>query len=409
MNDHQFSHKFSFLFNKDNFVPVTNCLFFLIFIIYIVLAILLPASYDYLSVWSGAIQINEGIPLYEQEVDIRYVNGRQAAYPSHLPVFIYFLAFTIRLFGDYLYVGKIIVIVFTFLNALILKRIIEENMGFTNNFYLKELIPLVYVLNPQMIIYTYQGYFDAFSLFFALLSIFFCMKLNNNKSLLKKLFYISLVSLSVLLGFLSKVIPLTILPILFLFFVGNKQYFEAITISFFSSFLSLGSILLLNFLYPRFSFIFLEWQLSRINYGLSLFNSIIHQSGYINALMVIFSLLFVSLLYFKDILLKKNSSFFLFSGLMLLSFNMLYRGYFPHYIIWFIPFFTYLVFKFYNQRDYLKLSAIIFSFFFNMVIFSIAGDLSVTGNSTTLKICTILNFLCLCVYWLFLYTQRIID
>ena len=94
-----------------------HLLLMLTFVMYLLLSVLIKPdllyNYDFLIPWYAALYIVRGVPLYEQP-EFKIIDGQSIAFPYHLPIYIYFLAALIFVFGETFIAGKISLVIFIF-------------------------------------------------------------------------------------------------------------------------------------------------------------------------------------------------------------------------------------------------------------------------------------------------------
>lgn len=334
------------------------------FVIYLLVSILiepnLQFSYDYLIPWYAALYIVKGVPLYEQP-RFKEINGEIIRYPYHLPIYIYFLAVLIFILGESFIAGKISIVIFIFCDALLLEHILK-NAQKTNEEKNKivEYSSLIFLLNPVIIITTVSGLFDGLPLLYLLIGVFFLQKIDKDKN--KKNLILSLLSgVSIGIGFLTKVIPIIFLPVGFLWLLTKKKFLETFSFTLSCLGTSGGILAYLWLKYENFKSLGLGWQIIRDAKSFSFYYYVFNLEFEPGLILLGIGLVVVSSLIIYFLIKKEKLDFILVTAIYLVTFFIFYRVFYPHYLIWLIPFLGYLgalVYKSSNKRMFFLLIGI---------------------------------------------------
>lgn len=324
---------------KSYTFKLKHLLLLIAFVVYVVLAIVIPPHFDFLCPWAAAVRITEGIPLYNQiNLEEVIINDQAVKFPAHMPVYIYFLAFLILIFGNHMVVGKLFLVVCAFIDALLLKKIypIEIKDQEKQNVVLKN-ISIFFLYNPVIVGLTFYGFFEPFAIIFLLLPIYLSKFFTHSDN---RISYGTSLLAGILLGigFLTKWLPLIALPFLFWYGITKKKYREMLLLSLAAAGLSGGITLLLVQLYPDFSKAVFGFQITRDSFGLNLFTYLFEMNSVSNAVLVFIVLCLCFLIYTYDISQNEQVSYIMYIGIAFTLFFNFYKIYFHHYIYWLTPF-----------------------------------------------------------------------
>lgn len=407
-NNNLVKNKWLYLLNDNN--KIKYIIFILLLVCYIIIIVLTKPSYDYVSMLSAANKICKGIPLYQQDMNYHYFDGFKAGYPKQLPLFIYFLALLTCIFGNNLIIGRMALMIFALLNSILIEKIYIhelEKKDIEKSWY-DNYLSMTYFMNPQVIYYSAKGQFDNFAIFFLLLSIFLFLQIIKQNSLQKKILFSFFIAISISLGFNTKLAPIIFLPIINITLKEYQENIQNYVITNFTIIFSFIPLIFLFISYPNFGTVIL-FQSKRLSYGLSFFILCIDMDhcNTISNVSLITSFVILYYLYYLEITKDKKFSFTLYSGLILLVYLCLSKGFYPHYILWFIPFFTFSIFLFLKSHQYKHVIIICFSFFVHITIFLYWGLNYMNIELEIGMLLSILHTLILIIY--ILYTVKALS
>ncbi|MBD3193253.1 MAG: hypothetical protein GF308_21645 [Candidatus Heimdallarchaeota archaeon] len=354
---------------------IKHLLLLIAFIVYVVLAIVIPPHFDFLCPWVAAVRITEGIPLYTQiNLEEVIINGQAVKFPAHMPVYIYFLAFLILIFGNHMVVGKLFLVICAFIDALLLEKIypIEIKDHEEQNVFLKNL-SLFFLYNPVIVGLTFLGFFEPFAIMFLLLPIHLSKFFTHND---KRISYGTSLLAGLLLGigFLTKWLPLIALPFLFWYGITKKKYGEMLSLGSVAVGLSGGLTLLLIQLYPDFLEAIFGFQITRGSFGINLFTYLFEMDSVSNAILVSIVLCLCFLIYTFDISQNEQVSYIMYIGIAFALFFCFYKIYFHHYIYWLTPFLLLLFGKLYTKKRLKASYLLVVTFIIQELLVSIWGN-----------------------------------
>ncbi|MHA1258868.1 MAG: hypothetical protein ACTSRO_04370 [Candidatus Heimdallarchaeaceae archaeon] len=308
------------------------------FIIYTSLSILIKPdsllNYDFLVPWYAALYITKGIPLYNQP-EHKIIDGQSVAFPYHLPIYIYFLAVLIWAFGENFIASKVSLIVFIFCDALLLEEIFKENLAEEQKRKkIWDYTSLIFLLNPITLITTVAGLFDE----------------NSRKNLV----YSFIIGAAVSLGFLTKIIPILLAPVVFLALSFNKKYYENLTFSITFLTLTGGMLAYLFIVYPNIKYFGFGWQIRRGANSFSPYYYLFDLKFLFDLIWVGIGMFILSSFFSWELIKKKRVNLFIYSGIYLLAFLILYRVFYPHYLLWLVPYLTFMGIKYVSQKQYIQ-------------------------------------------------------
>ena len=381
-------------------------------VVYLLLSILiepnLQFSYDYLIPWYAALYIVKGVPLYEQP-RFKEINGEIIRYPYHMPVYIYFLAVLIFILGESLIAGKVSLVIFIFCDALLLEHILK-NAQKTNEEKnrILEYSSLIFLLNPVIIITTVSGLFDGLPLLYLLIGIFFLQKVNKG-NIKKNLIFSLLAGISIGIGFLTKVIPLIFLPVGFLWLVSKKKYLETISFSLSCLGTAGGLTTYLWLTYEDFKSLGLGWQVTREDKSFSFYYYVFNLEFKPGLILLGIGLGVISILIIYFLVKNEKLDFIVITGIFLISFFIFYRVFYPHYLIWIVPFLSYLGFiiiKTDKMRIFYVLIGIFLLQLISIGVYYVDFFKWITLGKSLLITVSSINLVCLLFYLVLLFINR---
>jgi hypothetical protein len=323
-------------------------------------------NYDFLIPWYAALYITKGLPLYEQP-EFKIINGESIAFPYHLPIYIYFLASLIWVFGESFIAGKISLVIFVFCDALLLEHLIHKKLPEeAKEKIVWKYFSLIILLNPLIIIYTFTGQFDSLPILYFLISYYFFDKIEGETNY-KTILYSILSGLSLGVGFLTKIIPILLAPVIFLVLIFKKKYIETavFTVTFLG--FSGGMLAYLFTVYPFIRYLGIGWQIERGANSMSVYYYLFDLNFNLNIILVGVGMVALTAFFIFELCKKQKLDLFMFSGIYVLSFFLLYRVFYPHYLLWIIPYLSIIVIKCIEKKHFKKLF-ILFSVIFIEVI-----------------------------------------
>ncbi len=378
------------------------------FIFYVLLSVLIEPdllyNYDFLIPWYAALYITKGVPLYEQP-EFKIINGVPIDFPYHLPVYIYFLAALIWAFGENFIASKISLIIFVFCDAILIEHLLRKKLPEE----LKEktvwkYFSLIILLNPLIIVFTFTGQFDSLPILYFLISYYFFDKIEGETNY-KTIIFSFLSGLSLGVGFLTKIIPILLAPLIFLVLLFKKKYVE--TAVFTMTFLGFcgGMLAYLFTVYPFIEYLGIGWQIERGAHSMSVYFYLCNLKFKADAILVGVGMIILTAFFVFELYKKKKLDLFMFSGIYILTFFLLYRIFYPHYLVWIIPYLSIIVTKYIEKKQFRKM-IILFSVIFIEVIAIILWYLEFFGlfqlPSWALLVVSFLNMSCL-IYYLYLF------
>ncbi|NPD88194.1 MAG: hypothetical protein HGN29_05705 [Asgard group archaeon] len=382
------------------------------FVAYLLLSTLIEPnlrfSYDYLIPWYAALYIVKGVPLYEQPM-FKEINGEIIRYPYHLPIYIYFLAVLIFILGESFIAGKISLVIFIFCDALLLEHILKNAQK--NNEEKNKILgysSLIFLLNPVIIITTISGLFDGLPLLYLLTGIFFLQKINEDKNKRNLIFSI-LSGISIGIGFLTKVIPLIFLPVGFLWLLSKKKYLETISFSLSCLGTSGGFLAYLWLTYEDFKSLGLGWQVTREDKSFSFYYYVFNLEFRPGLILLGVGLGVISILIIYFLVKNEKLDFIIISGIFLTSFFIFYRVFYPHYLIWIVPFISYLGIIFINTKKmkmfYVLVGVFLIELFSIGVYYVDFFKWIILGKSLLITVSSI-NLICLVFFLVLFFINR---
>jgi len=328
------------------------------FILYVLLSVLIEPdllyNYDFLIPWYAALYITKGVPLYEQP-EFKIINGESIAFPYHLPLYIYFLASLIGVFGESFIAGKISLVIFVFCDAFLIEHLIRKKLSEeAKEKKVWKYFSLIILLNPLIIVYTFTGQFDSLPILYFLISYYFFDKIDGETNY-KTIIYSFLSGLSLGVGFLTKIIPILLAPVIFLVLLFKKKYVE--TAVFTLTFLGFcgGMLAYLFTVYPFIEYLGLGWQMERGANSMSVYYYLCDLKFKADAILVGVGMIALTAFFVFELYKKKKLDLFMFSGIYILSFFLLYRIFYPHYLIWIISYLSIIAIKYIEKKQFKKL------------------------------------------------------
>ncbi len=375
-----------------------------VFLLYLFLTLFTKITRDYfwdfLIMWYAGLYITKGIPLYEQDHQ-KLIDGEMYAFPYHLPIFIYFLAFLIWLFGESFIAVRLSFIVFAFCNAFLLEHIFKHNKSLRfKNRKILDYVSVIFLLNPFTLLSTIFGLFDNVPLMYLLIAIVFIQKIEKENRYKNYIF--SLISgLAIGIGFLTKVFPIIFVPIGVLWLLYKKRYVEAGIFTF--SFLGIAGAITgyLFITYPRFKYLGFGWQIDRGALSFSVYYYLFDLDFLPDLIIISLGFLLISAFFIYRLFKHKHVEYWSLSGFYILIFILLYRVYYPHYLIWILPFLTYVGFKLYDSKEIRYLLIFVGIFCLQIIANGIYllndFEMWILPNAVMI-IASIINFLCILGY-----------
>jgi hypothetical protein len=339
----------------------------LLFVVYVCMSIFIPSnlrfSYDFLIPWYAALYIVRGVPLYEQP-EYKFIEGEMIRYPYHMPIYIYFLAVLIWLFGENLIAGKISLVIFVFCDAILLEKIILNHLETKEKkSRLWSYTSLIFLLNPFILVTTITGLFDSLPFLYLLIGVFLLQKVMKTEKRVGSVVLSFFAGISIGIGFLTKVIPIIFVAVGFLWLFSKKKYIESFIFAIAATALSGGMIAYLLIMYPSFKYMGLGWQIERGSISYSLHYYLFDLEFRHDAILVGIGMFLIIVLTAIELIRKKPISLFTITGIFLTLFFILYRVFYPHYLFWLIPWLSYLGVIFINSKK-MKQLWILLSIFF---------------------------------------------
>lgn len=328
------------------------------FVFYVLLSVLIEPNllynYDYLIPWYAALSIIEGVPLYEQP-EFKIINGEEIAFPYHLPIYIYFLASLIWVFGESFIAGKISLVIFIFCDAILIEHLIQKKLpeeSKEKNIW--KYFSLIILLNPLIIVYTFTGQFDSLPILYFLISYYFFDRVEGETNY-KTMIFSFLSGLSLGVGFLTKIIPILLAPVIFLGLLFKKKYVE--TAVFTLTFLGFcgGMLAYLFTAYPFIRYLGIGWQIERGANSMSVYYYLFDLNFNVDVILVGVGMVALTAFFIYELYKKKKLDLFMFSGIYILSFFLLYRIFYPHYLIWIIPYLSFIALKYIEKKQFRNL------------------------------------------------------
>ncbi len=378
------------------------------FIFYVLLSVLIEPdllyNYDFLIPWYAALYITRGVPLYEQP-EFKIINGESIAFPYHLPIYIYFLASLIWVFGESFIAGKISLVIFVFCDAILIEQLIHKKLSEeVKEKKVWKYFSLIILLNPLIIIYTFTGQFDSLPILFFLVSYYFFDKIEGETNY-KTVLYSFLSGLSLGVGFLTKIIPVLLAPVIFLVLIFKKKYVETavFTVTFLG--FSGGMLTYLFIVYPFIKYLGIGWQIERGANSMSVYYYLFDLNFNLNVILIGVGMFALTAFFIFELYKKKKLDLFMFSGIYVLSFFLLYRIFYPHYLLWVIPYLSIIVTKYIEKKQFRNM-ILLFSVIFIEVIAIILWYLEFFGLYQlpfwALLTISFFNMGCL-IYYLYLF------
>ncbi len=378
------------------------------FIFYVLLSVLIEPdllyNYDFLIPWYAALYITRGVPLYEQP-EFKIINGESIAFPYHLPIYIYFLASLIWVFGESFIAGKISLVIFVFCDAILIEQLIHKKLSEeVKEKKVWKYFSLIILLNPLIIIYTFTGQFDSLPILFFLVSYYFFDKIEGETNY-KTVLYSFLSGLSLGVGFLTKIIPVLLAPVIFLVLIFKKKYVETavFTVTFLG--FSGGMLTYLFTVYPFIKYLGIGWQIERGANSMSVYYYLFDLNFNLNVILIGVGMFALTAFFIFELYKKKKLDLFMFSGIYVLSFFLLYRIFYPHYLLWVIPYLSIIVTKYIEKKQFRNM-ILLFSVIFIEVIAIILWYLEFFGLYQlpfwALLTISFFNMGCL-IYYLYLF------
>jgi len=383
---------------------------FFVFLFYVFLCVFIKPDYswnfDFSVNWNTIVNISKGTPLYEQKYWTMY------GFPYHVPLYFYFIAFLVWLFGEYYIINKIYLIICIFCVALLLEHIVKNSKNDKlENKKIRDYTSFVFLLNPFVIIHTITGLFDGLALLYLLIGYFLIHKTLTETS--RKRFLLSFLSgLSIGVGFLTKIIPLVFLPLGFLILLYRKKILETIcfTVGFFSISGSLMAFLLIK--YPNFWHIGFGWQINRESVSFSFFSYFLDLTFFYNLILLGLGFFCILYIFSTDVFRKEKINLFIYTGMFASVFFILYRVFYPGYLLWFIPFLAYISIKMIEEKKYKKLIMLITIFCIELIAIGLWETQFFpifTLSWGAMAALSVVNSICLIAYLIFLSDYRIIN
>lgn len=239
--------------NREIWTISSIILFISLSIFHLIISVLYYENMVWLIDWHSAVKISQGIPMYEQRGFFLYKGEEVWLPPEHFPVYFYFMALMIKIFGPRQFYGRIITWIFVVLAAFILIKIIKPQTEKELN-----LVNLLYFANPLLIMVNYIGKFDQITMFIMLLGMY--LFLNNH-------YLFSGLILGI--GVMTKLFPLFVIAAGGVYLLRNKQIWNLIKFSF-TSIISILSIFM--YFYSKHGEEFtevLDYQINRLTPSLS--------------------------------------------------------------------------------------------------------------------------------------------
>ncbi len=292
-------------------------LLFVFLALYIFVGSLNYSLPDFQNFVKAAERIAQGEMLYRDH--IKYLNVYH--YP---PVFLYSLGVVFWVFNISFFTAKAFLALFNVLSAFIVYLLARERL---NDRYSLSCL-LIFLLNPFTFTAVYAGYFDNFVIFFILLSIYLLDKsrpLGGGASLA--------------VGFMSKLFPVILLPVYIAGNLKDRKFIIRFLISFTAIFLFIALPFLLlafnDFLYYAFFYNF-----ERTSASMSLYYYFLPGLG--NTIVpAVLQLALVGWVSYRIRLQPRSLMILCF--ILFLGFMTLNRINYPHYILYSIPFFSYVL------------------------------------------------------------------
>ncbi len=256
----------------------------------------------------------------------------------------------------------------------------------------------------MIIIYTFTGQFDSLPILFFLISYYFFDKIEGETNY-KTVLYSFLSGLSLGVGFLTKIIPVLLAPVIFLVLIFKKKYVETavFTVTFLG--FSGGMLAYLFTVYPFIKYLGIGWQIERGANSMSVYYYLFDLNFNLNVVLIGVGMFALTAFFIFELYKKKKLDLFMLSGIYVLSFFLLYRIFYPHYLLWVIPYLSIIVIK-YIEKKYFRKLFMLFSVIFIEVIAIILWYLEFFGLYQlpfwALLTISFFNMGCL-IYYLYLF------
>lgn len=292
-------------------------LLFIFLVLYLFAGSLNYSLPDFQNFAKAAERISQGKLLYRNH--IRYLNIYH--YP---PVFLYGLGGVFWLFSSSFFTAKAFLAVFNVLSGMIIYLLARESL---NEKY-SLICLLVFLLNPFTFTAVYAGYFDNFVVFFILLSIYL---LSRSRPVWG--------GTALSAGFMSKLFPVILLPVFIANYLKNRASLARLLLSFTATTILIAS----PFLFLAFSdflhYAFL-YNFERTSASMSIYYYFLPGLGdtIIPLILQLALLGWIS----HRIRLEPRSHIILYF-ILFLGFMTFNRINYPHYILYVIPFFSYIL------------------------------------------------------------------
>ncbi|MFO7968119.1 MAG: glycosyltransferase family 39 protein [Archaeoglobaceae archaeon] len=292
-------------------------LLFVFLVLYLIVGSLNYSLPDFQNFNKAAERIAHGELLYGDH--IKYLNVYH--YP---PFFLYSLGAIFWVFNSSPFTAKAFLAVFNVLTGTLIYLLARERL---NEKY-SMICLLIFLLNPFTFTAVYAGYFDNFVVFFILLTMYF---LNRYKPLLG--------GAALSAGFMSKLFPIILIPVLIARYLKNKYFLGRFLLSFMVITTLIASPFLLHAFNDFLHYAFL-YNFERTSASMSIYYYFLPGLGD-TVIPVILQLALLGWVSY-NVRFHPRSHMILYF-ILFLGFMTLNRINYPHYILYAIPFFSYIL------------------------------------------------------------------
>ncbi|MDH5401711.1 MAG: glycosyltransferase 87 family protein [Candidatus Heimdallarchaeota archaeon] len=342
--------------NFLNFNPVflTNRVIFstiLYLLFHLIISLINLDNIVWLINYESILMISNGTPLYLQETlerdgIIYYLP------PAHFPVYFYFMAVFLIIFGPSEFLIRFITWLFVVFTYIILIKLIQPKEE-------KEihLINVLYFLNPLLIVTNYFGKFDQFAIFFLFLGLYLASKGR-----------ISFAGFILGLGVMVKLLPGVGIIGIIISLYKNKRYKEILTILKSSTSIIIVITSYFYLVYRNSFLSVIKFQVNRLTPNYSLWYYLLSDVSGIYIIIVQFILLILVtylMINFKKI--DEPNSFYLFTALVSATYVLTTRQHYNSYDLYtYYPLIP-IIIQSLRSKEYKFIMLIFINFFIYMI------------------------------------------
>ncbi|MDH5646383.1 MAG: glycosyltransferase 87 family protein, partial [Candidatus Heimdallarchaeota archaeon] len=301
--------------------------------------------------YESILMISNGTPLYLQETlerdgIIYYLP------PAHFPVYFYFMAVFLIIFGPSEFLIRFITWLFVVFTYIILIKLIQPKEE-------KEihLINVLYFLNPLLIVTNYFGKFDQFAIFFLFLGLYLASKGR-----------ISFAGFILGLGVMVKLLPGVGIIGIIISLYKNKRYKEILTILKSSTSIIIVITSYFYLVYRNSFLSVIKFQVNRLTPNYSLWYYLLSDVSGIYIIIVQFILLILVtylMINFKKI--DEPNSFYLFTALVSATYVLTTRQHYNSYDLYtYYPLIP-IIIQSLRSKEYKFIMLIFINFFIYMI------------------------------------------